>query len=110
MTRLHTPGSRNVAHQIANGNSRTRLTSNQIEDLEPRPKLYEITDGSCAGLKLRIRPSGTKVWAYRFYREGRRQLFQLGTWPDTNLATARLTGCSAMRTRTSRSNLLDRHR
>lgn len=89
MTQLQTPGSRDVAHQVANGSSRARLTSNQIEGLKPRPKLYEITDGSCAGLKLRIRPSGTKVWAYRFYWEGRRQLLQLGMWPDTNLATAR---------------------
>jgi integrase len=89
VTQLQTPGSRDVAHQIANGNSRARLTSNTIEGLTPRPKLYEITDGNCAGLKLRIRPSGSKVWAYRFYWGGRRQLLQLGTWPDMNLSTAR---------------------
>ena len=89
MTQLQTPGSRDAAHQAANGSSRTRLTSNVIEGLKPEAKLYEITDGSCAGLKLRVRPSGTKVWAYRFYWENRRQLFQLGTWPEMTLATAR---------------------
>jgi integrase len=89
MTQLQTPERRDIAHQAADGSSRARLTSNRIEGLEPRSKLYEITDRSCAGLKLRIRPSGTKVWAYRFYWEGRRQLLQLGTWPGTSLATAR---------------------
>jgi integrase len=89
MTQLQTPGSRDVAHQNANGSSRTRLTSNTIEGLKPKPKLYEVTDGSCAGLKLRVRPSGAKVWAYRFYWENERQLLQLGTWPEMNLATAR---------------------
>lgn len=41
-------------------------------------------------MKLHVGPSGTKVWAaYRFYWKRRRQLLQLGTWPQTNIATAR---------------------
>ena len=66
-----------------------RLTANAIQSLKPSTELYEITDPACAGLKIRVLPTGVKSWAFRFYWGKKRQLLGLGLWPDLGLSEAR---------------------
>jgi len=67
----------------------SRLTGNAITGLKPREALYEVTDPGSAGLKLRVMPSGSKYWFFRFYWRNRRQRLALGQWPAVGLAEAR---------------------
>ena len=75
----------------------TRLTAAAVEGLPPRASKYEVTDPGSAGLKLRVSPTGTKSWFYRFYWEGARQRLALGLWPDVSLADAREMAVAARR-------------
>lgn len=59
-----------------------------MESLKPRDRRYEINDPSCAGLQLRVAPTGVKSWHWRFYWHGSRARLVLGLWPRTSLAEA----------------------
>jgi integrase len=65
-----------------------RLTRGRVESLKPRDHRYEINDPSCAGLQLRVAPTGVKSWHWRFYWHGSRARLVLGLWPKTSLAEA----------------------
>lgn len=65
-----------------------RLTATAIDALRPAPARYEVTDPACAGLQLRIEPSGAKAWIYRYYWHGRRVRLVLGPHPRITLARA----------------------
>lgn len=65
-----------------------RLTARAIEALKPKPHLYEVTDPACAGLQLRVLPTGAKTWFFRFYWQHKRKRLALGNWPDTSLVAA----------------------
>lgn len=45
------------------------LTSKEIENAKPGDRPYKITDGG--GLCLLVTPSGTKLWRWRYYFEGK---------------------------------------
>ena len=47
-----------------------------------------LNDGM--GLYLRVRSSGTKQWLYRYKSDGRTRWVDIGVYPDTGLADARL--------------------
>lgn len=65
------------------------LTDRHARSLRPRETQYEIPDGKVRGLTLRVLPSGSKVWSYR-YRVGRRQRrVSLGPFPAVGIAAAR---------------------
>ena len=49
----------------------------------------EIADGGSAGLRLRISPTGEKVWASRYVVGGKRERHTLGAYPAVTLAEAR---------------------
>jgi hypothetical protein len=40
------------------------LTNVQCRNAKPKPKPYKLTDGN--GLYLEVKPSGAKVWRYRY--------------------------------------------
>lgn len=50
-------------------------------------KIYRLPDGG--GLHLEVRPNGSKLWRYRFRRDGVENALALGAYPDVSLADAR---------------------
>ena len=67
----------------------SRLTTNAVTGLKPRRTRYDVTDPGCAGVQLRVMPSGAKCWHFRFYWRNKRQRLALGHWPAVGLAEAR---------------------
>lgn len=64
------------------------LTDSKIRNLKPTPKVYRISDGD--GLCLEIRPTGLKVWRYRFQWLGKANMQSLGEYPAVSLSQARI--------------------
>ncbi len=65
-----------------------KLTHAKIAKAKPKDKPYRLYDGQ--GLYLEIRPSGSKLWRYRFKKDGKERLMALGEFPEVTLAQARL--------------------
>src|SRR5215471_16632358 len=65
-----------------------RLSARTVQTAKATPgKTKMLADGR--GLYLRIGPSGSKSWVYRFSLQGRLHDMGLGPYPDTSLAEAR---------------------
>lgn len=73
----------------------SKLNPKQVENLT-EPGTYEDGDG----LRLEIKPSGSKSWTLRFQLAGRRREMGLGSFPEVTLKKARL-AASAKRTQVS---------
>lgn len=67
----------------------TPLTDTQIKNAKPLDKEYNLNDGN--GLALRIKPTGSKLWLFNYYRpiSKKRANLSLGKYPDLSLAKAR---------------------
>lgn len=67
----------------------TRLTDKEIKASKPTDKEYNLFDGE--GLRLRIKPNGSKHWILNYYRPTNRKRanLSLGKYPDLSLANAR---------------------
>ncbi|XXD08746.1 Arm DNA-binding domain-containing protein [Klebsiella sp. R445] len=52
-----------------------------------------MSDG--AGLVVLIKPNGSKLWRYRYSRDGRKQKLSLGSYPELSLAQARVKAADA---------------
>jgi len=65
------------------------LTDTQIKQAKPREKEYNLTDGD--GLMLRVKPTGSKLWIFNYYRpySKKRKSLSLGAYPALTLASAR---------------------
>lgn len=63
------------------------LTVKQIQAAKPKEKLYRITDSN--GLCLEIRPTGSKLWRFRYRFNGKGKMIGLGSYPATSLKDAR---------------------
>lgn len=63
------------------------LTELALKNLKPAAKLYRKADGE--GLCVEITPSGSKLWRWRYYFNGRPQMLSLGKYPAVSLAQAR---------------------
>lgn len=63
------------------------LTDTRIRNAKPSAKAYKLTDSH--GLYLEVRPTGTKLWRYRYRIAGKENLFALGEYPKLRLADAR---------------------
>ncbi|BBP57100.1 integrase arm-type DNA-binding domain-containing protein [Pseudomonas sp. St316] len=72
-----------------------KLNPKQVENLA-EPGTYEDGDG----LRLEIKPSGSKSWTLRFQLAGRRREMGLGSYPEVSLKKARL-AASAKRSQLS---------
>lgn len=66
-----------------------KLTATRIEGLPTRPQRYEIYDPGLARLMLRVEPSGSKIWMFRYRWDSKRTKLKLGAWPNMGLADAR---------------------
>jgi integrase len=63
------------------------LTDTRIRAAKPSDRSFKLTDGR--GLYLEVRPSGTRLWRYR-YRIGKKEnVFAIGVYPEVGLAKAR---------------------
>lgn len=63
------------------------LTELAVKAYKPKEKLYRVADS--AGLTLEIAPSGSKLWRWRYYFQGKPQMLALGKYPALTLAEAR---------------------
>lgn len=53
-----------------------------------RSKDYKLADGE--GLYLLVRPSGSKLWRFKYRFAGKEKLLSFGAYPNVGLADARL--------------------
>jgi len=63
------------------------LSDTKLRALKPRPVTYRVTDSH--GLCIEIRPTGPKVWRYRYRHGGNASMVTLGEYPTMGLAEAR---------------------
>lgn len=69
--------------------AKPNLTDRTIRAMKPGDRQYEMTDPKTPGLALRILPSGTKSWSFRFRRGRRWGRVSLGPYPAVGLSDAR---------------------
>jgi integrase len=63
------------------------LTDTQLRRLRPADKPYKVADGR--GLYIEVRPTGSRLWRYRYRIAGRENIFAMGEYPDISLSEAR---------------------
>ncbi len=63
------------------------LTDAKIRNAKPGQKPIKLADGG--GLHLEVRPTGSKLWRYRYRIAGRENVFAMGAYPELSLADAR---------------------
>jgi len=63
------------------------LTEANCKTAKAKEKVYYLNDG--AGLRLRIRPDGSRTWIYRYRLGGKELTAGLGTYPIVSLQVAR---------------------
>jgi integrase len=63
------------------------LTDVQIRQAKPGPKPRKFSDER--GLFIEIRPTGSKLWRYRYKIDGVENVFAIGEYPEMGLADAR---------------------
>ena len=44
----------------------TPLTNTEVKQAKPKDKEYNLTDGN--GLMLRVKPNGSKLWLFNYFR------------------------------------------
>lgn len=64
-----------------------KLTAKQVAQAKPRTALYTLADGG--GLILQVQPTGSRWWRFRYRYFGIERMLSLGTYPDTDLKSAR---------------------
>ncbi len=55
------------------------LTDTKIKKAKPRDRQYYLSDGG--GLRLRIKPSGSRSWLFRYQNAKKENTVSLGTYP-----------------------------
>ncbi len=65
------------------------LSDTQVRQAKPTAKEYNLADGK--GLYLRVKPIGSKLWLFNYYRPHTKQRanLSLGTYPELSLQEAR---------------------
>ncbi len=69
------------------------LTDTKIRNTKPTEKPVKLPDSN--GLYLEVRPSGAKLWRYRYRIAGKENVFAIGEYPGIGLADARATRADA---------------
>lgn len=65
-----------------------KLSDLKIKALKPKEKVYRILDAD--RLYIEVRPSGAKVWRFKFVFKGKESSMSLGEYPAITLADARI--------------------
>jgi integrase len=70
-------------------NSTKPLTNTEVKQTKPRPKEFNLADGG--GLYLRVKPNGTKLWLFNYFKPftKKRSNISLGQFPKLSLLKAR---------------------
>lgn len=63
------------------------LTDTKLRALKPRPKVYRVADSG--GLCIEIRPTGAKLWRFRYRAGAKANMIGLGDYPAMSLQEAR---------------------
>ena len=63
------------------------LTDAKVKTLKPKDKVYRILDGE--RLYIEVRPTGTKIWRFKFTLHGKEGTLSFGEYPAVSLAAAR---------------------
>jgi integrase len=63
------------------------LTDAKLRALKPRDKVYRVADTN--GLCIEVRPTGAKLWRYRYRHAGKPSMTALGEYPSMSLSEAR---------------------
>lgn len=63
------------------------LTDTKLRSLKPQGKVYRLADAN--GLCVEVRPSGAKIWRYRYRFAGKANMLTIGDYPAVSLAEAR---------------------
>lgn len=63
------------------------LSDTKIRSAKPRAKPFKMADGG--GLFLLVQPSGSRLWRYRYWLDGKEQVFAIGAYPELSLSAAR---------------------
>lgn len=63
------------------------LTDSRLKAAKPQQKPYKLADG--LGLVLLVNPNGSRLWRFRYSRNGREGMIGLGSYPATSLKEAR---------------------
>jgi integrase len=66
-----------------------KMSAAQLAALSPTGDEFDIADPALPGLILRVGPTGTKRWLFRFRWRGERPRIALGEFPQVGLAEAR---------------------
>jgi integrase len=64
-----------------------RLTAAHIRNAKPKAKPYKLADGN--GLYLLVKPSGSRLWRYKYRIDSRENVFAVGRYPQISLQQAR---------------------
>lgn len=73
------------------------LTNTEVQQAKPKDKEFNLADGD--GLALRVKPNGSKLWIFNYYRPytKKRTSLSFGTYPATTLAEARKKRAAALK-------------
>lgn len=63
------------------------LSDTKARQAKPQDKVYRLSDAK--GLALEVRPTGQRIWRYRFRLAGKPNMFTIGEYPAVSLAEAR---------------------
>lgn len=65
------------------------LTNTEVKQAKPKDKEYNLVDGE--GPKLRMKPNGSKLWLFNYYKPytKKRVNISFGAYPEISLAEAR---------------------
>jgi len=64
------------------------LTDIAIRRAKPEAKAYKMADSG--GLYIEVRPTGSKLWRYRYRISGKENVYALGEYPRVSLSDARI--------------------
>jgi integrase len=63
------------------------LKPKAIDNAKPHERAYALTDGG--GLYIEVLPGGSKVWRYKYHRDGKREKVTIGPYPSFSIEAAR---------------------
>lgn len=63
------------------------LTDTKLRTLKAKPDVYRVADSN--GLAIEVRPTGSKLWRYRYRYAGKASMVTLGEYPAVTLSDAR---------------------
>ena len=71
------------------------LTNTEVKQAKPKDKEFSLADGN--GLALRVKPNGSKLWIFNYYRPHtkKRANLSFGPYPNLTLAEARIKSINA---------------